>query len=148
MCFTFVPQTIVLPENTIRMNTELLWNDRREWAKALYLHLGKSIREIAATVGADESTLSNWIKDGLWEEMKRNMLTSKKAQLERYYLLLENLNSKQKSENGEPNTRIINAIIKLTTANWKMKTIFALPLKLPNNLQAGCWNGTLNLPKK
>ncbi len=103
------------------MNTELLWNDRREWAKALYLHLGKTETEIAATVGADESTLRNWIREGLWEEMKRTMLTSKKAQLERYYLLLEDLNSKLKSENGVPDTKIINAIIKLTTAICKLE---------------------------
>ena len=103
------------------MNTEILWNDGREWAKAPYLHQGKTIREIAGTVGADESTLLNWINEGLWEERKRNMLTSKKAQPERYYLLFEDLNSMLKSENGEPNTRIINAIMKLTTAICKLE---------------------------
>lgn len=116
MRINFVPKITDLPIYTISMNTDLLWNDRREWAKGLYLHTDTHVREIAATVGTDEATIGKWRDEGKWMEMKRSLLVSRKTQLERLYAVLEGLDEKTRGDDGEMNLRNLDAIAKVTAA--------------------------------
>ena len=96
------------------MQNELTWNERREWAKELYIQSGKTNQEIALTVSTDEATLRAWITEGQWAGIRRCLLISKERQLQRYYRLIEALEAK--SIEDETNVKTIELITKVTTA--------------------------------
>ena len=109
-------QNNATPPKHYRMKEELSWNERKRWAKDLFIELEKTIPEIAKIITADESTVRGWIQEGSWDGVKRSLLISKKTQLKRYYDFLEDQDKNYKTGGGETNTRNLDAINKLTAA--------------------------------
>jgi tRNA uridine 5-carbamoylmethylation protein Kti12 len=100
---------------------DLSYNERKEWAKALFTHHDKTIEDIALSVGTDNATVRGWIAAGGWNAIKRSLLISKDAQLQHMYDMLEALNQKVK-EDPVKNTKDLDAIIKYTAAIKNLET--------------------------
>lgn len=103
------------------MNEGLSNDERREWARLLYTKHDKTVGEVASTVGTDEATVRNWIRSGEWDTVKRSLLVSKFAQLERLYILLEQLSARTKNVD-EINPKDVDLIMKYTAAIKNLET--------------------------
>lgn len=51
-------------------NTKVSLNDKRAMAHDLFMRTDKSQKEIAIVVGVGSDTISKWVKDGKWKELK------------------------------------------------------------------------------
>lgn len=99
------------------MRREFSYDQRKEWAKTLYTKLDKGISEIAITVGADEVIVRSWIQEGRWNDVKRSLLISKEAQLERFYSAIERIYAKSvEYPDGELTIKDIDLVTKYTAA--------------------------------
>ena len=97
------------------------YNDRKEWARILYTKHDNTISEIAATTGADEATIRNWIQNESWDGVKRSLLTSRNNQLRLLYDLLEKLNKEAKEE-GNITSKNVDHILKYTASIKNLET--------------------------
>ena len=96
------------------MNEGSLYNQRKEFARHLYMNEDMPIRDIAVLVNADEATIREWIKAGAWEGLKCSLLISKKNQLKQYYSELQKIDQALK-EDKNPNPKNMDAHLKYTT---------------------------------
>jgi hypothetical protein len=76
------------------MSDELLYNERKEWARTLYTRLDYSLRDVALTVGMEEAIVRQWIRADAWDEIRTSLLLSKTSQLRVLYGQLEKLTTK------------------------------------------------------
>lgn len=60
-------------------------NERKEWAKELYLTGHFNQKQIAEKVGCTEKTISKWIRAEEWEDLKANFLITKPQILKQTY---------------------------------------------------------------
>ena len=49
---------------------------KKEWAEQLFLQDQHTQKEICVTVDVSEQTMSKWVKDGLWEQKRKSMMTT------------------------------------------------------------------------
>ena len=103
------------PFHLCAMKDDLTFNERKAWAKLLYTRHGKTYKDTALEVNADEPTVRFWAESDSWDNVKRSLLISKTAQLERLYIGLEALDKKAREDN-EVTTKDIDQTIKYTTA--------------------------------
>ncbi len=98
------------------MKEGLSYDERREWARSLYIKEDISIRDIALKVSADEVIVRSWIQEGRWSEIKRSLLTSKAMQLDYFYRALESITSRTVAGQAFDNLKDVDLIVKYTTA--------------------------------
>jgi uncharacterized protein YifE (UPF0438 family) len=115
------------------MNNEMTQNERKRWARVLYVHNSKDISETATEVNVPESTIKQWIHEGAWDTFKRSLLISKSAQLERLYGCIEELDAKRKTndftmKDADLITKYTAAIKNLDTDNSVYSIIEAAEL--------------------
>lgn len=95
----------------------------KEFAKTLYVSENLHQKVIAERVGVTEKTLSKWINDGGWKNLKRSLITTKQNQISLLYDQLEHLNNEiANRENKVATSREADVIIKLTGAIQKLET--------------------------
>lgn len=85
--------------------------DKKEWAKLIFLKEHKTQKEIAATVGVSEVTMSKWVKE--WEHLKLNLLQTREERLASTLIQLANLD-KAIAEVGFPDSKQADIRRKLT----------------------------------
>jgi len=66
--------------------------DKKELAKLLFTRNNVSQKDLAARVGVSPQTICNWIKDELWDDLRKSLLISKDEQLRSFYNQIDNLN--------------------------------------------------------
>ncbi|MBD1394268.1 helix-turn-helix domain-containing protein [Mucilaginibacter glaciei] len=94
----------------------------REYAKVLYLSENISQKDLAARVGVTEKTLSGWIEQGGWKNLKRSLLTTRQNQLNMLYDQLDFLNTEiSKRDNKAATSKEGNTIIQLANAIKKLE---------------------------
>lgn len=82
-------------------------------AKSLYLaDSGLTIKELAERLGTAPATCSKWVKEEGWDALRKNLLTTKKAQLSRLYDLLERATGADKP-NADDISKLTAAIERL-----------------------------------
>lgn len=126
MRITFVPQQIglrLLLLIPITMNEELTHEERKRWAYFLFTTHDLSIGDIALETSTDETTVRAWAHEDRWGQIKRSRLTSKAAQIEYLYAVLENLRSKS---SREANPKDADLMLKYTTAIHKLENATTL----------------------
>lgn len=109
------------------MTTSLTAKQKKEWARTLYLD-GTTVytqQEIADKVGISRKSLSKWIADEKWNELRVSLTMTKEQAVKRLYKQLEDINflieSREKGERhatpSESDTisKISSAIDKLQT---------------------------------
>ena len=69
-------------------------------AKSLYLRESMTQQELANRVGVSRVTISNWIRDGKWEEYKAGLTLTRKEQVNNLYRQVAEIN-KQIAERPE-----------------------------------------------
>ena len=78
------------PKNTYM--AELTNTQKKEWAKSLYLRESMTQQELANRVGVSRVTISNWIRDGKWEEYKAGLTLTRKEQVNNLYRQVAEIN--------------------------------------------------------
>ena len=107
------------------MATKQEKGQKKEWAKLLYIRENLTQKEIAQKVGSSAVTISKWIKQDKWDELRRSMLITRETQLNRLYMQLDELNSAiMTREEGKrfPDYKEAGAISDLTKAIKTMET--------------------------
>ena len=105
--------------------TELSMQQKREWAKTLYLKENLTQQEIAERVGVSRVTVNNWIGKNGWEMLKTSITITREEQLKNLYRQLTELNNAIMGKpEGErfPNAAEADTISKLSNAIKKLET--------------------------
>jgi transcriptional regulator with XRE-family HTH domain len=100
---------------------ELSINQKKEWAKQLYIENKLSQKLIAEKVGMSEKAISRWVNDPNenWERLRKSLLISKQEQLGNLYEQLSEINAfiKKKDEGQRfANSKEADTLVKLTAA--------------------------------
>ncbi|MBP4140028.1 DDE transposase family protein [Flavobacterium geliluteum] len=95
----------------------------KEYAKSLYIGGGLTQKEIAERVSVTEKTLTKWIKEGKWDNLKKSLLTTKQNQLSFLYDQLDFLNTDiSKRDFKVAVGKEADTIIKLTASINRLET--------------------------
>ena len=97
-------------------------NQKKDFAKALYLQGDLTQKEIALRVGTSENSLSNWARDGKWSALRTSLLTRKSNIINNLYAALEKLNEKLNTEDGVGDVKLADAFSKLTASIKNLET--------------------------
>ncbi len=98
---------------------------QKAFAKVLFMHGDHTQKEIAAEVGTSEQSLCKWVKEGKWDELKTEVITSDEAEIAmlRKQLRLLNEFGVKALEDDDPATNPdTDGIIKITKAIHYLKT--------------------------
>jgi DNA-binding XRE family transcriptional regulator len=105
--------------------TELTAQQKKEWAKTLYLKENLTQQEIADKVGVARQTVIRWIQKEKWEELKTSLTLTRQEQIAHLYRQVAeiNLSILQRPE-GErfANSKEADILGKLAAAINKMET--------------------------
>lgn len=71
---------------------ELTREQKKEWAHLLYTKEHLTQLEIAEKVGVSRQTVSKWIKDGKWEELRVGLTITREQQIESMYRQVAEMN--------------------------------------------------------
>lgn len=74
------------------MAAQLTGKQKREWARLLYIRENLTQQEIADKVGSSRVSVSKWIRDGKWEEMKVGLTLTKDEQINNIYRQIADIN--------------------------------------------------------
>lgn len=84
-------RSVICAKKSSVMDTKNKNIDKRQIAQTLFLN-GQSFKDIAATLGVNEHTVSRWAKAANWEALKTNLLTGKQQRLSELYNELKEFN--------------------------------------------------------
>lgn len=98
-------------------------NQKKDFAKLLYIKERLTQKEVAIRVDVAEHTVGRWVKDGGWEKLRRSLLVTKEEQVGQLYSQLEAL-SGLIAERVEKvaNSKEADVYVKLTTAIRNLET--------------------------
>lgn len=99
---------------------------KRDYAQHLYLSDPNILhKELAERVGVSPNTITKWVADGKWAELRTSVVTSKATQLSRLYRHLAELNAAVDARpEGERfiNNRDADTLTKITSAIRNLET--------------------------
>ena len=75
------------------MATQLSNQQKKDWAKTLYLKENLTQNVIAARVGVNPNTITRWKDEEGWDRLRSNMLMTREEQLNNLLMELEELNN-------------------------------------------------------
>ncbi|GAB6394607.1 MAG: helix-turn-helix transcriptional regulator [Bacteroidales bacterium] len=104
--------------------TELSKQQKKDYARSLYVHEQLTQQEIADRVGAAAKTVSRWIQEGKWKDLKVSITITREEQIKNIYNQLKELNDEIASREGKryPTPAESDTINKLAGAIQKMET--------------------------
>lgn len=101
--------------------------DKQYLAKILFTREHLEQKVVAQRVGVSEVTMSKWVNQFNWKDLRKRMLLAKEEQINNLYEQLEALNEEiKKSENKRPDTRQADVQIKLASAIRALETDLAI----------------------
>ena len=103
---------------------ELTNTQKKEWAKSLYLRESMTQQELANRVGVSRVTISNWIRDGKWEEYKAGLTLTRKEQVNNLYRQVAEINRQvaERPEGGRfGNSKEADILGKLSSSIARME---------------------------
>ena len=98
---------------------------KRDHAKLIYLSENVTQKDIAARVGVSEKTISKWVNEGVWENLKVAVVVTKEQELRRLYFQVKELNDAiELRDKGSryPNSKEADTLNKLTASIRAMET--------------------------
>ena len=94
---------------------------QREHAKLLYCNGDLTQNEIAAAVGVNNKTISAWVREGLWDSLRKSLLTSKTDQIRILYEFMDKLNiAIKEADYGTP--EMATMMLKYSTSIKNLQT--------------------------
>jgi transcriptional regulator with XRE-family HTH domain len=97
---------------------------KKDWAKLLFLKETMSQKEIAKKVEISEQTLSKWINKERWDKLKQSIVATREEQLRIFYIQLQEFNASimlREEGNRFPDSKESDILIKLTNAIEKLE---------------------------
>lgn len=112
------------------MGKELTNQQKKDWAKVIFLQENLTIQEIAAKVGVSRVTMGKWVKESNWEMYKAALTTTREEQIRNVYLQLAEINRSiaERKENKFPTPAEADTIKKLTAAINDMEKDFGVDI--------------------
>jgi len=104
---------------------ELTNQQKKDWAKTLYLRESLTQQEIADRVGVSRVSVSNWIRTGKWEEQRTALTLTREEQVRSLYRQVAAINKAiEERPEGErfANTTEADIIGKLSKSIKQMET--------------------------
>jgi DNA-binding XRE family transcriptional regulator len=98
---------------------------KKEWAKLIYVKERATQKEIASKVGISEQSLSKWIRAEKWEILRQSVVVTKEEQLSRLYMQITELNDLIMGRDKGcrfANAKEADTLIKLTAAIKNLET--------------------------
>lgn len=96
---------------------------KKDFAKTLFIHNRDIMtKELAQRTGANERTLARWIRTENWAALRLSLLTSRRDQLHRLYLILAAVTEKVESKDGIGDTKLADMMIKYTAVIRALET--------------------------
>jgi len=98
---------------------------KKEWAYTEYVVNNLSQKEVAAKVGISAVTMSKWVREGKWDDLRRQMLVTREKQLGRLYAQFDELTKAIEAKpEGEryANSKEADTLNKLTAAIRSLET--------------------------
>lgn len=74
------------------MSKTLTNQQKKDWAKLLFMQGELQIQQIAAKVDVSRATLSRWIKEGNWEMLRAAITTTREEQIRNQYMQIAEIN--------------------------------------------------------
>jgi hypothetical protein len=106
---------------------KLTIEDKKYLAKTLYVREQLDAKMISKRISVSEKTLSKWVHDGNWKDLRNRLLIGKDEQLRLMYQQLENLNKDiQASPEGYASTKQADILVKYAAAIRSMETDLAI----------------------
>lgn len=108
---------------------ELTPNQKRDFARTLYMKESLTQQEIADRVGVSRQSLSRWIRDGHWEELKTSLTLTREQQIAALHRQIAAINDAvaQRDEGQRVLTPAeADIVTKLATAIKKLETEIGL----------------------
>ena len=104
------------------MSKTLTNQQKKDWAKMLYMQGELQSRQIAEKVGVSPVTMSKWSKEGNWEMLRAAVTTTREEQIRNLYMQIAEMN-KAIAERGDKYATSAEAdtINKLSAAIAKME---------------------------
>jgi transcriptional regulator with XRE-family HTH domain len=103
--------------------------EKKEWAKLIFLRENLTQKEISQKVGATEKTISKWVNEGNWDKHKASIIITKEEELRRMYDQLKAMNDAIcLREQGQrfATSKEADVLSKLSTTIKNMETDIAL----------------------
>ena len=92
---------------------ELTIKQKKDYAQLLYTQQGLNGKQVADRAGVSEKTISKWVTEGNWKEVKNRLSISKSTELHRMYQQVEKLNSKiEASDDGYADSKQADVLVK------------------------------------
>lgn len=98
---------------------------KKEYAKLLFLRENMTQKEIAAKTQVTEKTIGKWIKEGNWMQLKASVIITKEEALKRTYRQINEIhNAIEKKEAGQQfaTGKEADSLAKLAAAARSMET--------------------------
>lgn len=110
--------------------------DKQYIAKILFTKEQLDQKIVAQRVGVSEKTMSKWVNDFGWKNLRRRLMVSKEEQLNNFYMQLEEMNlaiSQREEGKRFGNSKEYDSLNKLTVCIRNME----LDLNLADKMEAG-----------
>ena len=106
------------------MSKTLTNQQKKDWAKMLYMQGELQSRQIAEKVGVSPVTMSKWSREGNWEMLRAAVTTTREEQIRNLYMQIAEMN-KAIAERGDKYATSTEAdtINKLSAAIAKLEAI-------------------------
>lgn len=97
--------------------------EKLEYAKLLFLEGKLSQKEIALRCKVSENTVSKWVNQYNWKDLRVSLITLKDNQLKRLYGQLEKMTTYiDENKDNLPTAKDVDAQVKLVTAIKKLES--------------------------
>ena len=95
----------------------------KDFARTLFIHSRDiTAKELAARTGAPERSIAKWIRTENWETLRLSLLTSRRDQLGRLYLILSAVTEKVEAKDGVGDASLADLMIRYTAAIRALET--------------------------
>jgi DNA-binding XRE family transcriptional regulator len=98
---------------------------KKDWAKLIYLKDNLTQKEIAQKVGVTEKTIGKWIQSEEWYKLKSSITITKEETLRRFYIQINEITAAiEKRDDGQKyaNSKETDTLVKLTAAIKNLET--------------------------
>lgn len=90
--------------------------EQREHARLLYVNERITLKEVAERVNVTEKTVGKWCKEENWDDLRKSLLSTRQAQITRWYKMLDTVTSLIESRNNIPTSQETDMMSKITAS--------------------------------
>lgn len=89
--------------------------EQREHARLLYVNERITLKEISERVKVTEKTVGKWAKEENWDTLRKSMLSTRQAQISRWYNQLDKITEKIELRDNIPTNAEADTMSKITS---------------------------------